>query len=87
MSLTEHFGRTPAAFQAVATLFRLLGSSENPVAFVMHAREGNIEAAFDTVNRPNAELHREVTAMRKFSLEAGVDAPEPSEEERDLMSQ
>ncbi|MFQ3476826.1 hypothetical protein HKK80_11295 [Halonotius sp. F2-221B] len=86
MSLTDHFGRTPAAFQAVATLFRLLGASEDPVAFIQHARAGDIEAAFDTIDRPNDELHREVTAMREFSVEAGADAPEPSDEERELLS-
>ena len=86
MSLTDHFGRTPAAFQAVGTLFRLLGASEDPVAFVGHARDGDIEAAFDTIDRPNEELHREVTAMRELSLDAGSDAPEPSEEERDIIS-
>lgn len=86
MSLTDHFGRTPAAFQAVANLFGLLGASEDPVAFVRHARDGDIEAAFDTIDRPNEELHREVTAMREFSLEAGTDAPEPTDEERELMS-
>lgn len=80
MSLTDHFGRTPAAFQAVANLFRLLGLSEDPITFVSHAREGNIEAAFDTIERPNEELHREVTAMREFSLEAGADAPEQTDE-------
>jgi hypothetical protein len=85
MSLTEHFGRTPAAFQAVASLFRLLGASEDPVAFIKHARDGDIDAAFDTIDRPNDELHREVTAMRELALEAGEGAPEPSEEERELL--
>lgn len=72
MNPTKHFGRTPAAFQAVASLFRLLGASEDPVAFIRHARRGDIEAAFDTVNRPNEELHREVTAMRKLALETSA---------------
>ncbi|MDB2252490.1 hypothetical protein PM033_11970 [Halorubrum ezzemoulense] len=83
MSLTEHFGRTPAAFQAVASLFRLLGASEDPMAFIRHARNGNIEAAFDTIDRPNDELHREVTAMRKLALDA--DAPEPTDDEREIL--
>lgn len=57
MSPTDHFGRTPAAFQAVTTLFRLLGTSEDPVAFIQHTRAGDIEAAFDkaafdTIDRP-----------------------------------
>ena len=85
MSLTEHFGRTPAAFQAVASLFRLLGASEDPVAFIRHARDGNIEAAFDTIDRPNDELHREATAMRKLALDADADAPEPTDDEREIL--
>jgi len=86
MSLKDHFSRTPAAFQAVSTLFELLGSSEDPRAFIAHARDGNLEAAFDTIDRPNEELHREVSAMRELSLDAGEDAPEPSEEEREMLS-
>ena len=85
MSLEAHFGRTPAAFQAVASLFRLVGASNDPVAFIRHARRGDIERAFDTIDRPNDELHREVAAMRELALDAGTDAPEPTDEERELL--
>lgn len=86
MSLAEYFGRTPAAFKAVTLLFQLLGASEDPVAFIRYAQRGDIEAAFDTIDRPNEELHREVTAMRELSLVAGDDAPEPTDEESEILS-
>ena len=85
MSLAAHFGRTPAAFQAVASLFRLVGASEDPVTFVRYALRGDIERAFDTIDRPNEELHREVTAMRELALDAGEGAPEPSDDEREIL--
>ena len=69
MRPTEYFGRTPTAFQAAASLFRLLGASENPVAFIRHARNGDIEGAFNTIDRPNDDLHREVAAIRKLALD------------------
>jgi len=84
--LTEHFGRTPAAFQAVASLFRLLGASEDPIAFIKHARDGDIDAAFDTIDRPNDELHREVASMRDLARDASADAPAPDDDERELLS-
>jgi hypothetical protein len=85
-SLREYFGKTSAAFRAVGLLFKLIGQSREPVVFLRQAREGDLEGAFETIPRPNEELHKEVTAMRTLSLSFGEDMPEPSEDEMETIS-
>lgn len=76
MSIRERVGAVPNAFGLLSGLFGLLWASNNPQAFIRHAREGDLEAAFDTIDRPNEELHEQVSSMREGALELGDEVPE-----------
>lgn len=66
----------PQTLGLVGRFLSLLGQSNDPMVFLFACREGDFSRAFATIDKPDEQIHEEITQLRETATTVADENPE-----------